>query len=96
MAESSAAELLRESTDSVAKLQKLRLLKDDMIGQVTRKEYWIGEGIVPFLAHILRSYAAGHENYSGQAQRTTQDAYSEEDDVCKQAITIVSSLANGM
>lgn len=96
MTELSTAELLHGTFDNGTTLQTLYSLKDDLVGQITRKEFWIGEGIIPFLARILRSYAACQENHFGQATKDTPSTYTEKDEVGRQAITIITSLATGM
>ncbi|KAL2179870.1 armadillo-type protein [Thermothelomyces heterothallicus CBS 202.75] len=75
----------------------LRLLKDDIIGHVNRKEEWIQNGILNPLVEILRGSVRSPTGSTGQGQSQAEqsDGLSEEDEVRLLALQIIASFAYG-
>lgn len=77
----------------------LRTLKHEIIGHDQRKETWIGYGIVPLIARVLRR-GCGKRTPVGELNGTRKQSdavrtRTDEENACLQAIVIVCSLVKG-
>jgi armadillo repeat-containing protein 8 len=88
---------LRAARSHSEEIATLRLLKDEIVGHVQRKEKWIEQGILDFLVKALTSTRSpvrlnGKESRGHHAQPRT---LSEDELVRLQALQLLASIASG-
>lgn len=75
----------------------LRALKDEVVGHVQRKEWWVQNGILESLVKILRDNARSPSGLNGKERSRTgqSEALSEEEAVRLLALQLIASFSYG-
>ncbi|KAI0388988.1 armadillo repeat protein [Xylariaceae sp. FL0594] len=71
-------------------ISALRLLKNDVIGDIRKKTLWVRHGILPHIRRLLSSRASGADTAESRARGTTQPSNFFGDDGADQSIQLLA------